>query len=184
MVVVFILLSFLILRSINGNDQLLVLLMDSAHPARVYDDETFQTGATNADALSDILLDLPIRRQRETISPSWHRHEEMLDFNPNLIIIHYSGFRHENSDGQRLKLRLLIEYFVDSQTIFLIYSRADGELLREKVDDLLIDLYNDQSDLKGRIEVFGLFDYGEASWKDPIVASSLKLRVKKILNFE
>lgn len=176
--------GIIILRSINGNNQPLVLLMDSAHPSRVYDDETLQAGATNADALSDILLDLPIKRQREAISPSWHRHEEMLDFNPDLIVIHYSGFRQENSDGPRLKIKLLIEYFMDSKTRFLIYSRRDEEVLKAAVDDLLKDLYQDQSGLNGRIEVFGLFNYGEPKWKDPIVASMLKLKVKKILNFE
>jgi hypothetical protein len=44
------------------------------------------------DNISDILLDLPIRRQRETIGPSWHRDEEILQFHPYLIIIHFSGF--------------------------------------------------------------------------------------------
>ena len=39
----------------------LVILMDSPHPARVYDEETRAVNGTNADVLSDILLDLPIR---------------------------------------------------------------------------------------------------------------------------
>ena len=108
----------------------------------------------------------------------------MLNFNPDLVLVHYSGFRQESSDGPRLKLKLLIEYFVDSETKFLIYSRAEEKMLREKVDGLLADLYNRKPDLVNRIEVFGLLDHGRPSWQDPIVASNLKLRVKEILDVE
>ena len=42
----------------------LVIMMDSPHPVRVYDEETLEAAGTNADAISDILSDLPIVRQK------------------------------------------------------------------------------------------------------------------------
>ena len=84
----------------------LVILMDSPHPARVYDEQTRAANATNADVLSDVLLDLPIRRQTESIEPEWRRDEEILRLSPDLIVIHYSGFRRDDGSGPRERLRL------------------------------------------------------------------------------
>ncbi len=162
----------------------LVVIMDSSHPTRVYDKEILDKGGTNADVISDILLDLPIRRQRETIGPVWHRDEEILKFNPYLIIIHYSGFR-QDTVGQkftpRVRLKSFINFFVESDTRFLIYSRRYEEPLREQLDSLLADLEVEHPGLLSRIDVFGLYDYGVYSWLSPITANALKLRVKEIL---
>ncbi len=167
---------------VTVNELPLVVLMDSHHPARVYDDETIEKNATNADVLSDVLLDLPIRRQRESVSPSWHRDEEILRFQPTLIIIHYSAFRLDDSSGIRERLRLFINYFADSDTEFLIYSRASEIWLQEKMDGLLAETYTNSPDLKERVHVFGLTDYGPSSWLSPLTTGPLKLRVKKILS--
>ena len=159
----------------------LVILMDSHHPARVYDEQTRRANATNADVLSDVLLDLPIRRQRESIGPEWHRDEEVLRFNPDLIVIHWSGFRQEDGSGPRERLRLLISFFAESDTRFLIYSRAVEATLRGRVDDLLADLDAEHPGLLERVSVFGLDDYGSRSWLSPLTTNPLKLRVKEIL---
>jgi hypothetical protein len=159
----------------------LVILMDSHHPARVYDEQTRRANATNADVLSDVLLDLPIRRQRESIGPEWHRDEEVLRFNPNLIVIHWSGFRQEDGSGPRERLRLLISFFAESDTEFLIYSRAVEATLRGRVDGLLGDLDAEHPGLLERVSVFGLDDYGSRSWLSPLTTAPLKLRVKRIL---
>ena len=159
----------------------LVILMDSHHPARVYDEETRAANATNADVLSDVLLDLPIRRQRESIGPEWHRDEELLRFNPDLIVIHYSGFRQGDGSGPRERLRLLISFFGESDTQFLIYSRAVEAELRGRMDDLLADLDAAHPGLLERVSVFGLDDYGSRSWLSPLTTNPLKLRVKQIL---
>lgn len=159
----------------------LVILMDSHHPARVYDEETRAANATNADVLSDVLLDLPIRRQRESIGPDWHRDEEIRRFDPDLVVIHYSGFRQEDGSGPRERLRLFISYFVEGDTKFLIYSRADEARLRENVGVLLADLGSEHPVLLERISVFGLNDYGPPSWLSPLTTNPLKLRVKEIL---
>jgi len=159
----------------------LVVIMDSHHPSRVYDDDTVIAGGTNADVVSDILLDLPIRRQKEAVSPEWHRDEEILGFRPDLIIIHYSAFRQNYDAGPRSRLRLLIEYFADTDTQFLIYGRRDGAWLQEAMTELLSQLASDQPGLLGRVHVFGLLDHGGPSWRDPAIAASFKLFVKRIL---
>jgi len=162
----------------------LVIMMDSPHPERVYDPETVAANGTNADVISDILLDMPIRRQRESIGPNWHRDEEILQFRPALIIVHYSGFRQQDTSGPRERLKLLISYFVESSTEFLIYSRGEGPWLRAQIDELIADLAEVHPDLRARVHVFPLIEYGEPSWRDPMTASSLKLRVKDILKLD
>ena len=159
----------------------LVILMDSHHPTRVYDDATLAAGGTNADVLSDILLDLPIRRQKEAVSPEWHRDEEILGFRPDLVIIHYSAFRHGHDTNPRSRLRLFIAYFADSQTQFVIYSRRTEAELQEAVMELLTQLDSDHPGLLGRIHTFGLLDYGGPRWREPATAASFKLLVKRIL---
>ncbi len=161
-----------------------VVLMDSPHPARVYDEETRAANGTNADVLSDILLDLPIRRLKESISPDWDRDEEILQLRPDLIVIHYSGFRQGDGSGPRERLKLLISYFEESDTRFLIYSRQEEARLRRSVDELLADRERDHPGLLARIEVFGLEDYGARIWRSPRTANPLKLRVKEILGLE
>ncbi len=156
--------------------------MDSPHPARVYDEETLNANGTNADVLSDILAGLAVRRQKEAIGPDWHRDEEILRFGPDLVIIHYSGFRQEDGSGPRTRLKLLIRFLAGSDTKLLIYSRAPESRLRADVDELLQDLYEDYSDLRERIHVFGVTDYGPPKWLDAGTSGNLKLRVKDILD--
>jgi hypothetical protein len=154
--------------------------MDSPHPARVYDTETLAFNGTNADVVSDILLDLPIRRQKETIGPIWHREEEIRQFEPTLIVIHYSGFCQETCED-RTRLAQLVEYFADTDTRFLIYGRWVEDELRMSVDELLANVERKWPGTLGRVEVFGLDDYGSPHWRDPATAGALKLRVKRIL---
>ena len=158
----------------------LVVLMDSPHPARVYDPETLAFNGTNADVLSDVLLDLPIRRQKETIGPTWHREEEIHRFDPRLILIHYSGFCQETCED-RTRLVQLVEYFAETDTRFLIYSRAAEDSLRIWVDSLFAPVERDNPGVLARIDAFGLDDHGSRRWRDPATAGALKLRVRKIL---
>jgi len=145
----------------GGATQLpLVVMMDSPHPRRVYDEETIAANGTNADVISDILLDLPIRRQKEATGPDWHRDEEILRFHPALIVIHYSSFRQEEDSGPRLRLELFIEFFAASETEVLIYGRRREAWLRARVDELLRDLDKQHPGLLARMHVFGVIDYG------------------------
>ena len=162
----------------------LVIVMDSAHPARVYDEEIRSTGGTNADILSDIFADLPVRTQKELISPNWNRYEAILQFDPDLIVIHYSGFKQEDASGDRPKLRLLAEYFDETDTRFLIYSRAGHDWLDHKINMVLEDLYARNPDLKSRVDIYPLLEYGDANWMDQASALGIKIKVKQILDLE
>ena len=159
-------------------------MMDSHHPYRVYDDDTLASGGTNADVVSDILLDLPISRQKEAVSPEWHRDEDILGFHPDLIIIHYSSFVQESGQGPRKRLRLFIEFFADTDTRFIIYSRGPEVVTRARLEELLAELDQQHSGLLERIHVYSLSDHGEPRWRDPANAASMKLLVKKVLAIE
>ncbi len=162
----------------------LVMVMDSAHPARIYDDEVRDSGGTNADILSDILSDLPIRTQKELISPGWQRNEAILRFEPALIVIHYSGFKQEDARGDRPQLRLLIQYFAEEDTQFLIYSRAGEAWLQGNMDEIMKDVYAAHPDLRDRVSVYPLLEYGEPHWTDPATSQGIKLKVKSLLGIE
>lgn len=162
----------------------LVIIMDSAHPKRVYDDDIRTAGGTNADILSDILADLPLRTQKELISPSWHRYESILQFEPELIVIHYSGFKQEDSSGDRPQLRLLIKYFLKTETKFLIYSRAGNAWLDGNMNIVMEELYAQNPELRTRIDIFPIMEYGKPEWKDQATAQALKLKIKDMLQLE
>jgi serine/threonine protein kinase len=69
-----------------------IVLMDSTHPQRVYDDDTRKTGGTNADDLTDLLRDLPVTLVKENTNVLWHREAQVLKEKPDLIVIHRSCF--------------------------------------------------------------------------------------------
>jgi len=158
----------------------LVVMMDSPHPARVYDPEYLAFNGTNGDVLSDVLLDLPFRRQKKAIGHTWHREEEIRQFDPTLILVHYSGFCQETCQD-RTRLVQLVQYFADTDTQFLIYSRAPEDSLRVWVDALLEPVERERPGTLDRVDTFGLDDHGSRRWRDPVTASALKLRVKRIL---
>jgi hypothetical protein len=163
----------------------LVIMMDSPHPLRVYDKETLAANGTNADVISDILSDLPIRRQKETIGPGWHRDEEIKLFEPDLIIVHYSGFNAEAPPGEpRERLKTLIKFFADTPTRFIIYSRNPNAFVNDNMSRLLADLYAQKPDLRQRIRGFGLTDYGPPRWVNSSTGAELKLVVKEMLQLK
>lgn len=179
--------AFLNLNSANspaGDKTPLVVIMDSAHPARIYDGQVRIDGGTNADILSDILADLPIRTQKELVSPTWHRYEAIAKFEPDLIVVHYSGFKQEDASGARPQLKLLIEYFQETDTKFLIYSRAGQDWLASNMDIILEDLYQQNPALRDRVDVFPLLEYGDPYWMDAGPAQGIKLKIKDILALE
>jgi predicted Ser/Thr protein kinase len=118
-----------------------VVMMDSPHPQRVYDTLTLRAGGTNADDLTDILGDLPLVLQKETTGPSWHRELQVLEANPDLILVHRSCFydatllRDPNLDEKYFpqiypwaadKLESLLGYVAigNPRTRFVVYSRG------------------------------------------------------------
>jgi len=169
----------------RGGHRPLVIMMDSTHPARIYDEETIRASGTNADVISDILADLPIIRQKETGGPGWHRYDEMVAFNPDLIIMHYSTFRGPETDDPRPPLKIFLRYFADRHTRFLIYTRSPEAEVRRVVDSMMADVELEHPGLLARITVFGTPDHGGGPhWRDPVTAGELKLAVKRILRLE
>ena len=158
-----------------------VVLMDSFHPSRVYDSTTLAANGTNADVLSDILSDLPIRIQKETIGPSWHREEEVRLFKPDWILVHYSGFC-QGTCADRVRLRQLIEAFAESGTRFVIYSRMQGDTLRFGVDTLIRSVERAHPGMRERVYTFSLIEHGPPHWRDPVTAAAFKLRFRELLN--
>jgi serine/threonine protein kinase len=160
----------------------LVIMMDSPHPSRIYDEETIRTSGTNADVISDIMADLPIVRQKETGGPGWHRYDELVAFRPDLIVMHYSTFRGPDTDDPRPPLKVFLRYFADQPTRFLIYTRTPEAEVRRVLDSLMADVEAEHSGMLARITVFGTPDHGGSPrWRDPVTAGELKLAVKRIL---
>jgi hypothetical protein len=166
----------------RSGDRPLVIMMDSPHPDRVYDEETVRASGTNADVISDILADLPIVRQKELGGPGWHRYDEILAFHPDLVIMHYSTFRGSDSGDARPGLKTFLTYFADRPTLFLIYTRSHEAEVRRVVDSLMTDVEAQHPGLLARIRFFGTPDHGGGPhWRDPVTAGELKLAVKRIL---
>jgi len=167
----------------SGSSHLpIVVMMDSPHPSRVYDDEVIQLSGTNADLLNDLLRDLPIQRVKEAAGPGWHRHEEIRRLDPDLVVMHLSAFCQQECEPNRVKLREFIEYLADTRTQFLIYSRMQPDSLRESFRAMLGDLPQRFPKLPPRLHLFALIEHGTPHWKDPATAAALKLRVKELLS--
>jgi DNA-binding SARP family transcriptional activator len=158
-----------------------VVLMDSPHPSRVYDEETRQASGTNADIINDVLRDLPIQRIKETVGPLWHRDEEVRMLAPALIVMHLSSFCEERCDPQRLRLRSFLEYLAETDTRFLIYSRITTDTLAMELRQIMGDLPRRFPELSARVHIFSALDHGTPHWKDPATAAALKLRVRELL---
>jgi serine/threonine-protein kinase len=106
----------------------LVLLMDTPVSHGVYDADSVPRGGTNADTLNDLLRDLPISIEKETLPSTWNREKHVVELTPDLIVIHRSAFFH----GLNLEFGFGYEPFPDELTRVrwgLLYRTADDKLL-------------------------------------------------------
>jgi len=158
----------------------LVVFLDSRHPARVYDSTTIAGGCSNAELLSESMGELPIRPLTEVISPDWHREDALLRLEPDLVVIHYSGFCEARCDD-RSRLRDLIERFAETPTHILVYSRLSDAELRHGVDSLLAATLASHAGLRSHLMTFGLNDHGSPHWTDPATLAALKARIRESL---
>lgn len=71
-----------------------VIIMDTPAPRGVYETETRDKGGTNADDLNDLLRDLPINIRKESIGAIWEREVQIVSQEPELVLVHRSGFFH------------------------------------------------------------------------------------------
>ena len=118
------------------NPQPVIVLLDSPLPGRVYDPRTAAAGGTNADDVTDLLRGLPVAIRKENTSAVWHREEQVVLENPDLIVSHLSCFMDERvaagdpviaehlSDAAEYRLLLFFAYLAarNSRTHFIAYS--------------------------------------------------------------
>ena len=95
-----------------------IVLMDSTHPERVYDDQTRKAGGTNADDLTDLLRDLPVKLVKENTNATWHREYEVLQEEPALIVAHRSCFYDATMLGEASRQRPFIDLSWDKFELF------------------------------------------------------------------
>ena len=127
-----------------------VVVMDTAAPRGVYDDDVRKAGGTNADSLTEVLRDLPVLLQKETVGATWAREDQILKQTPSLILIHRSSFYHSMAEEfgfgypgepgfdearakalyeiSQNKLMALLGYVgqVSPGTRFVVYGRGTG----------------------------------------------------------
>jgi hypothetical protein len=158
-----------------------VVLMDSTLPAVVYDRETRKAGGTNADDITRIVSDLPITTLKETTSLMWQRDEQVLRLNPDVIVMHFSAFYDETSpdDGDH-RLENFLTYMSASKAMFLIYSRMT-DAQRRWLDGWLNGVISRTPALRGRIEILRIAPGPKATFRDPDLARTLKLRLKTLV---
>lgn len=102
-----------------------IVLMDSPLPGRVYDPRTFAEGGTNADDVTDALRDLRVAIRKENTSAAWHREEQVVGENPDLIVSHLSCLLDARvGDGQPAVSNHLFDVAENRLLVFLAYVAA------------------------------------------------------------
>jgi predicted Ser/Thr protein kinase len=177
------------------NPRPVIVLMDSPLPGRVYDPSTLAAGGTNADDLSDALRELPVAIQKENTSAEWHREDQVLRENPDLIISHLSCLLDQRVAEGRLpvfdhlvrvagdRLLLFFAYVAASnpRTRFLVYSRSHF------VDPAGAERWVKEREarlpaLRGRLHTFSVPGGREAAtFRDPDTAGLMRERTRQLL---
>jgi hypothetical protein len=167
-----------------------VVLMDTSAHDRVYDPATLHSGGTNADDITDVLHDLPIRIVKETTSWLWRREAEVMNENPALIVMHRSCFYSFPDADSRFadlyphaddKLVAFIGYVatVNPRVKFIVYTRhswekdADAEKWKEGAT-------NRFPALAGRIETWRV-PLDRATFRHPLTGQELRNSVERAL---
>jgi len=166
--------------------------MDSPLPERVYDPRTRASGGTNADDINDILRTFPVSLRKETTSSLWHREDQILQQNPDLIVIHRSCFTDPSSlaDAKlndhlytlaESKLFTFLAYIAlgNSRTKFVIYSRTFGEDSARA--QWVLSLESRFPPLKDRITALQINGGDNATFRNPASALQIKTAVERTL---
>jgi hypothetical protein len=168
--------------------------MDSPLPGRVYDPRTAAAGGTNADDITDALRDLSILIEKENTSPMWHREEQVLRQNPDLIVSHLSCLFDERvapvgPARQHLfdvAVERLISFFAyvaqkNPRTRFFIYSRGRFQQYGG-AEKFVADTVARFPDLRGRLQVWTIpVPRDEATFRDPNLARQIREHVMATL---
>jgi hypothetical protein len=173
-----------------------IVLMDSPLPGRVYDPRTAAAGGTNADDVTDVLRDLPVAIRKENTSAAWHREEQVVAENPDLVVSHLSCLFDARAAGdpeaatyehmfRQAEERLLVFFgYVaarNPRTRFIVYSRTvfqqrGGEQAWVREHEARLTA------LRGRLDAF-IVPGGSAgaTFRDPETGRLLRERVSRML---
>ena len=173
-----------------------IVLMDSPLPGRVYDPRTRAEGGTNADDVTDAARDLRVAITKENTSAVWHREEQVVGENPDLIVAHLSCLLDARvGEGQQAvedhlfdlatnRLIVFLAYVAarNPRTRFIVYSRStfqsyggEEQWVAAQVARLPV--------LKGRLHAFIVPGGQEkASFREPETAKLLRTRVANVLD--
>jgi TIR domain-containing protein len=165
-----------------------IVMMDSPYPDRVYDPATLKIGGTNADDITDLLRDLPVKLVKESTSSQWRREAQVISENPALIVMHRSCFfTYPESMVNDLyplvdnKLVAFMGYVatLNPRTRFIIYSRRSWEdaALAAKWRQDAVERF---PVLAGKIETYRV-PLDRATYRNPITGQELRDLVLKSL---
>jgi serine/threonine protein kinase len=177
------------------NPRPVIVLMDSPLPGRVYDPRTAAEGGTNADDVTDALRVLPVAIRKENTSAVWHREEQVLLENPDLIVSHLSCLLDERVaksdpaiaehllDVAEERLLLFFAYLAarNPRTHFIIYSR--GQFARKGGEAAWLASREVQLPvLRGRLHPLTVpGGVQRATFREPATAELVRARVKEVL---
>ena len=173
-----------------------IVLMDSPLPGRVCDQRTAAEGGTNADDVTDALRNLRVAIRKENTSAAWHREEQVVGENPDLIITHLSclldarigagqpAVSDHLFDLAENRLLVFLAYVASGnpRTRFIVYSRSvfqthggEEQWIAEQVTRLPV--------LRNRLNAFIVRGGREqATFRDPETAQLLRSRVTESLD--
>ena len=188
-----------------------VVIMDTAAPRGVYDQDVRDAGGTNADSLTEMLRDLPVLLQKETVGATWAREDQILKQPPSLILIHRSSFYHsmnqefgfgypgeQGFDEARAmalyaisqnKLMAFLGYVgqVSPDTLFVVYGRGTGGDWESDQDraNWVAQVEGRFPVLKGRITPLGIpGGVAVGSMRDEMTQQMFREQVRKLLNLD
>ena len=175
------------------NPQPVIVLMDSPLPGRVYDPRTFAAGGTNADDVTDVLRELPVGLRKENTGPPWHREEQVIAENPDLIISHLSCLFDQRVssdaqiyehlfDGAQNRLLVFFAYVAaaNPRTRFIVYSR--GRIVQAGGEAAWVAYWEGRLPaLRGRLHAFSMPGGDAATFRDPATGQLLRKRVVEVL---
>jgi len=189
-------LTWSVQRSLAGSASAgppVIVLMDSAHPERVYDEATRKAGGTNADDLTDLLRDLPVVLLKENTNMTWNREYEVLQQNPGLILAHRSCFYDATVLGDASRLTPFVNLSWDKfetfaglvaqsnpRTKILAYSRGSWPSDADRAR-WVTTMERRFPPLKGRIQAMQV-PLDRATFKNAVTGAEIRQLVISMLN--
>ena len=175
-----------------------IVLMDSPLPGRVYDERTFAEGGTNADDVTDALRALPLTIRKENTSAAWHREEQVVEGNPDLVVAHLSCLLDARvGEGQTAIAEHLMELAENRVIVFLAYVAARNPRTRFIVYSRSVFQRHGGEErwvatqvarlpvLKDRLDAFIVPGGREkASFREPQTAQLIRARVARVLDLK